>query len=418
MAQTMRVATENTRPMPKKIAFNINNLTSAKCPADKDRIYLWDSNTPGLAMMITGTGHKSFYFVKKIHGAPKRLKLGTFPDVAIQQARNLVKQHAGEVAKGNDPFAAKRTISKSATLGELWDRWKTEHATERLRDRTIITDESRFDTCFADWKGRRIASIRESDVRSKHVQLGKDRGHTTANRAIQLLRRLFYFARVEPNPAAQKCVDLFREKKRDRFIQPEEMPQFIAALNLEANQTMQDLFFMLLWTAARRENVQAMAWADISFDAATWKISGDEAKGHDAITVPLTDRAMEILKSRRSEATEGGEFVFASYGKRGHVVELKGAWSALLKRAGIKDLHPHDLRRTTASYMAMNGVTESVIAKALGHRTVSVTGIYARLTIEPVRNAFEISTRAILAAGASPYMSVPSGMAAWTSAAK
>ena len=49
----------------------------------------------------------------------------------------------------------------------------------------------------------------------------------------------------------------------------------------------------------------------------------------------------------------------------------------------------HDLRRTLASHMAINGTSEAIIAKMLGHSSQSVTGIYARLNTEAVRDAME-----------------------------
>jgi integrase len=418
VAQTMRVAGGNARPLPKKFAFNVSNLTAAKCPAGKDRVYVWDTKTPGLGLMVTSNGHKAFYLYRKINGMPKRLNLGDFGEVTIEQARKLAQQHNGTIAKGEDPFAAKRVVSRSATLQELWDRWKDEHAKPRLRERTIATDESRFDTCFEDWKNRRIASITESDVRSKHAQIGKARGHTSANRAVQLLRRLLYFARVEPNPAAKKCVRLFRETSRTRFVQPDEMPRLFQSINAEPNDAMKDYFLLSVWTGQRRSNVQGMRWAEIDSNFTTWTIPGTSAKEHEAIAVPLSPPAVEILKRRRADLPEA-EFVFPSHGKTGHLVEPKMAWKSVLKRAGIKDLHLHDLRRTLGSWQAITGASLPIIGKSLGHRSSTATEIYARLHLDPVRMSVNTAATAILAAAAGPYMSVSlSGVAAWTSAAR
>lgn len=58
-----------------------------------------------------------------------------------------------------------------------------------------------------------------------------------------------------------------------------------------------------------------------------------------------------------------------------------------MERAKIKDLRVHDLRRTAGSYMAIQGVSPTIIGKALGHRSQAATAMYARLTQEPVRQA-------------------------------
>ena len=53
------------------------------------------------------------------------------------------------------------------------------------------------------------------------------------------------------NPAEK--VEASREKKRDRFLQPEELPVFFNALAKEPNATFRDYFALLLMTGARRQ---------------------------------------------------------------------------------------------------------------------------------------------------------------------
>ena len=67
----------------------------------------------------------------------------------------------------------------------------------------------------------------------------------------------------------------------------------------------------------------------------------------------------------------------------------KRPWYKLLKDAKIKDLRLHDLRRTLASYMAMDNQSLQIIGKALGHKSVASTQIYSRLMNDPVRKAME-----------------------------
>jgi integrase len=75
------------------------------------------------------------------------------------------------------------------------------------------------------------------------------------------------------------------------------------------------------------------------------------------------------------------------------------AWENILSEAEIKDLRFHDLRRTLASYMAIVGTPELIIAAMLGHSVASVTGIYARLNLTPVRAAAEQAVQYMLEKG-------------------
>ena len=61
----------------------------------------------------------------------------------------------------------------------------------------------------------------------------------------------------------------------------------------------------------------------------------------------------------------------------------------MLKRANIEDLRFHDLRRTFASYQAMNGCGDSILGKALGDKTMAAVRVYARLMLDPIRDSIQ-----------------------------
>lgn len=391
----MRLAGKGKRGLTKRIAFTVPTLSAAVCPAGKPRGYLFDSRTPGLAMMVTDKGGKSFYLYRRIDGKPERVRIGGFPEVSVEQARKIVATWQGQIASGQNPAIERKAISRSITLGELWERWKADHARPRLRQSTLVSDESRFTVCFGDWVGRRISTIRESDVRAKHAEIGKTRGHVTANRAIQLLRRLFYFARIDPNPAAGRSVELFRETTRSRFLQPDELPKLFAALESEPNQTIKDFIYLSLWTGQRRSNVQSMRWVELS--GTTWTIPPEKSKSRQPILVHLTPQAMEILNQRRA-ARGDSEYVLPGRGATGHLTEPKTAWRIILKRAGVENLTIHDLRRSTASWMAIGGTSLPIIGAALGHKSPSATAIYARLHGSAVAQSLDHAVDAMVKA--------------------
>ena len=51
-----------------------------------------------------------------------------------------------------------------------------------------------------------------------------------------------------------------------------------------------------------------------------------------------------------------------------------------MEEAGLKDFRFHDLRHTTASYLAMDGTSLLSISKVLGHKSTKMTERYAHLT--------------------------------------
>ena len=190
---------------------------------------------------------------------------------------------------------------------------------------------------------------------------------------------------------------------------------------MEADTTLRDYFLIALLTGARRANVLGMRWADVHLQRGIWSIP--ETKSGDGLAVPLVPEAIQILKRRRNDEDE---WVFPGRGKSGHLVEPKGAWRRLIRRAaviilekrdpkrlpkrqpysdeqwssivrwaGLQDLRIHDLRRSLGSWQAATGASLSMIGKTLGHKNVSTTAIYARLNLDPVRGAMETATRAM-----------------------
>ena len=235
-------------------------------------------------------------------------------------------------------------------------------------------------------------------MQSLHAKVGSKNGHYAANRLLALVRAMFNKAPdigfTGSNPAAG--IKKFSEEKRDRFLHGEELRVFFAALAAEPAAILRDFFFVSLLTGARRSNVQTMQWPDIDFQAGIWRIP--ETKSGRPVVVPLVGVVLHILQARKQGAN-GSPWVFPSRGSTGHIVEPKAAWKRIIGRAGLSGVRPHDLRRSLASWMAITGTGLPVIGKMLGHTQASTTMIYARLSVDPVRQAAETATAAMLEAG-------------------
>ena len=390
----MRIAGENDKPMTRRVNFTIESLNRATCPTGKDRVTLYDARTAGLALRITPTGSKTFVFYRKVNGRPQRIKLGSFPSVSIEQARRMAVQTAGQLADGIDIQAERKSIRKDATLQEVWDKWLAEHGQPRLRPRTLETDKSRFDTCFDGWKAKKIHSIRPSDAQRLLNTLGESKGHTTANRAVQLLRRLMTFARVNPNPCAKGEVRFFREEARERYLSGDELAKLLVAIEAEPNTTIADFARLCLWLGQRRGNIASMRWNELDLNRGIWAIPGAKFKTHKPLVVPLAQPAIDVLKGRKQD----GEYVFPGAGEGGHLVEPKAGWKRILDRAGLHNIHLHDLRHNVASWAVQNGASLYAVGKVLGHANQATTQRYAHLALDPLRATVKLGADAMQAA--------------------
>lgn len=388
----MRIAAEDSKPITRRLNLTVAAIKGIPQPAHGKQAWVYDLKVPGLCLLTTANGVQTFYLYRKVKGRPQRVRIGGFPEITIDQARNLAAQLNGKIAAGADPQAEKRAIRDDSTLGEVWERWLKDKK-ERLRGRTIETDESRWKTCFKDdWSNRKLNAIKPADVQRKLNSLGESKGHTTANRAIQLLRRLMTFAKVDPNPCAKGNVDFFREQKRERYLTGDEMVKLLAAIDSEPNSTIADFTKLCLWTGQRRGNVASMRWDELDLDKATWTIPATKFKTHKPLTVPLVPQAMEVLTKRIGNKSD---FVFPGHGDAGHLVEPKEGWKRILKRAGLSNVHLHDLRHNVASWAVQHGASLPAIGAMLGHANPATTARYAHLAADPIRATAELAAKAM-----------------------
>jgi integrase len=316
-----------------------------------------------------------------------------------EQARIVAVGLRGDIGKRKNPAEDKRNVRDEMTLGELFQRYLTLHA--KKHKRTWKYDEQMFNNYFSCWAERRISTITRREVQTLHARMGVENGECQANRTFAMLRTVYEKGREWGYAGENPCFKLkkFREESRERFLQAEELPRFFEAVQALPEME-RDFLSLLLFTGARKSNVLGMNWKDVNMDLKLWNIPAEQSKNRTAYTVPIIGPSFEIL-SRRKNSDSRSPWVFPSLSKSGHLQEPKRAFKRVVKASKLEDLRPHDLRRTLASWMAITGASEYVIKGALGHKTAgqSVTGIYARLSVDPIRATMETAVRAMLRKG-------------------
>jgi integrase len=379
----------------RRFNFTKKALDALPAPRNDQRAYFYDVQVRGLAIAVSPAGRKTFVLYRKVAGRPERINLGLYPEMSIEQARGKAEQMNSAIAQGENPRNDQRTMRQENTLGEFFDIY-LEHFAKVHKRTWQKHDVSSFNKHLTRWRNLKLSAIRKIDVVNLHNAIGRNSGHYAANRVLELLSAMFNKATEwgwkGENPATG--VPAFPEKKRERFLQPEELPAFFKALAAEQNETIRDYIVISLFTGARRANVQEMQWSEINFEHATWRIP--VTKHGDSETVTLSPEALEILQRRKADAVR--QWVFPGNGKSGHLVEPKTAWKRILDRARIRDLRIHDLRRTLGSWQAAAGASLPIIGKSLGHKSLAATQVYARLNLDPVRHSVNKAVSAMLIA--------------------
>lgn len=440
------------------LKFTKTTLLALQPPEAGKRLAVYDTEIPKLAIRITPAGSRTFYVVKRAGANMAWVKLGTFPDMTVEQARGAAQKILAEFATGANPAAARRAVREEPTFAEMFARFLAE---KKKRDSSSISDRTKRD--YSDVlrlylepiKSRKLSHVTRQDVKAIHAKVSK-KSTAQADRALAVVSSVFNFAadlelfegtspasRIQKNPAPS----------RDRFAQSRELPHLFAAI---AESSLCDFFLLSLLTGARRSNVQAMNWRDLDLDAGIWRLG--MTKNGTPQNVTLSPEAVAALVARRRTAS-ASPFVFPGDGKTGHLVEPKKAWASVLRRASVRrlldyleaggklkaeerqraetqvleapaaaekryraiadaleidpalydmtDLRIHDLRRTLGSWQAKTGASLTIIGKSLNHKTHQATAIYARLDLDPVRQSVNTATQAMLeAAGVKAAASV------------
>jgi integrase len=132
-----------------------------------------------------------------------------------------------------------------------------------------------------------------------------------------------------------------------------------------------------------------MRWKDLDLTSALWH------KPTTKTGIPHTIPLPAPLVKRLQALPQLNDWVFPSHPNNkndqaagqwsGTAVEHR--WRMIRRRAGLEDVRVHDLRRTAASWLAINGENLPLIQRMLNHTSLAATQIYARLSVEPIRRA-------------------------------
>jgi integrase len=135
---------------------------------------------------------------------------------------------------------------------------------------------------------------------------------------------------------------------------------------------------------------------------------------HESRAAPPAAASKRRRRNLEGSATDFG-IRLPGTGTTGHLTEPAKVWQRIRKRAGVPDARIHDLRRTLGSWLAAQGQSLPLIGKALNHSNVSTTQIYARLDLEPVRDALENNAALMFGSPAdSPLAPAVRGLAVTT----
>jgi integrase len=360
----------------------------------------------GFGVRVTAAGAKSFILNYTVTGRERRLTIGGYSAWSVAAARDEAKRLRQEIDRGIDPLGARIAEREAPTVADLCDRYLAEHA---IKKRSIAGDRSMIRRIVRPELGsRKVVSITFADIDRLHRKITKEAPYQ-ANRLVALLSKMFSLAirwdMRSDNPA--KGVERNAEERRYRYLTGGELRGLTEALAVHPSQIAANAVRLLLLTGARRGEVLSATWDQFDFVGGTWTKPSSHTKQKLEHRVPLSAPARQLLAEIRAEAErrakekrrEPSRYVFPARVGDGPMVEIKTAWAALCRAAGLEGVRVHDLRHTYASVLASAGLSLPVIGALLGHTQPGTTARYAHLFDDPLRAATERVGAVVTAAG-------------------
>jgi integrase len=131
---------------------------------------------------------------------------------------------------------------------------------------------------------------------------------------------------------------------------------------------------LALWTGQRQGDLLRLTWA--AYDGKTLRLK--QSKGRARVPVPLGGICRDMLEAMKAERKQAVTILTNSKGKPWTSDGFRTSWDKAVRKAGITDLHFHDLRGTAVTRLALSGATVPEIASITGHSLKTVQEILDR----------------------------------------
>jgi integrase len=390
----------------------------------------WDTDQRGFGVRVWPSGQKTFFMrYRNDEGRLRKLTLGRYGALTVDQARTMAISKLGDVARGGDPVAERTAYRAACTVAQLCAHYEAAMASGFILGRkgrpkkpsTVYIDRGRIKrhivpllgnrkadevtmaqiTSFRDAvaKGKSSADIR-TKARGRAIVTG---GRGTATRTLGLLGGIYQFGLrnglVTHNPV--RGVEKFAYRRKNALLTANQYRVLGATLEAlcDSNHAAVACIRLIALTGLRLGEAQGLRWMDVNLTGQVLRL-GDSKTGESVR--PLGLAACELLRT----VPRSSEFVFPAANGAGHSQAVPKFWrNKLLSRAAgmalqlghetLDGIDRHALRHSFAGIAEELGMTLPTIAALLGHSLGTVTSGYVlkRLDATLIASADRVSGR-------------------------
>jgi integrase len=265
-----------------------------------------------------------------------------------------------------------RKEAEKLTIGSLIDRYINEvsihkkgYKQERPRLRKLQREIGHY--YLTKLQSKDIARFRDSKLKAGLAP-------SSVLNEISLISQLFEMAikewsiPIESNP----CRNIRKPRvnnQRNRVLEGDEEERLMEFSKLSRSPLLPHIISLAIETAMRTSEMLSLTWNDISLEKRTAYLA--TTKNGYSRTVPLSTRAIEVLNSipRHPKSRR----VFWTWTQKDSVVN---AWKRMCRKAGIVNLHFHDLRHEATTRLSTKLPNILELSAVTGHKDLKMLKRY------------------------------------------
>ena len=397
--------------MSEQVTKLTKNFIDKLSTPDQGQVFYRDDLLKGFGVRVTESGVRSFILEKRINGKVKRITLGRYPELTVEQARKEAQKLLGKIATGINPVSERKaTEQRAITLQQVLDDYLK--VRKSIKPSTKADYQKRMTAVFADWLDKPILNITKDMIAKRHAQHGSNRSEAGANLAMRILRAIFNFAAGQYEDEHGKSLILenpvkrlshtrawYRVNRRQTIIKKHDLPSWYAAVmniatqyNTPIAESTRDYLLFLLFTGLRRTEAAKLTWQQVDFKAKTITIT--DTKNHEQHVLPLSYFLYEMLIQRKLNSSS--IYVFNGREDSGYIIEPRKVMDKIIEQSGV-EFTPHDLRRTFITIAESLDIPAYALKRLLNHKNkADVTAGYLVIDVERLRKPMQQITDMLL----------------------
>ena len=316
----------------------------------------------------------------------------------LGEKRKIEDDHREEVEQLERKAADEDARNKKLILDNIFHQY-----CESNTHKKSLKDEIGY---FKNWIGPAIGQKRLDQI----ILFDLEKIRLTMNKAGKaprsigyiksILRQVFHYAQKHNLyhgnvPTSHFLTRQKIDNKRQRYLSPDESAELLADIKAHSLTTWR-VSLLSLNSGMRFSEIASLRWQHISFQ--TGEILVLDPKNGETRTVPMTNTVLEMFQDM--ESGQPDDLIFpATNGKR--MARASKVFQESVDRLGLNTgitdrrlkVVFHSLRHSCASTLVNAGVEIPVIAKILGHKTLSMTMRYSHVNDNSVKDAIAVLDR-------------------------